>query len=303
MIHLPEESPVLQKLETLPNVGLIAGRLQNLPLDAGFPTAYPYLGISPPPPNYLLEASTVEPGQNSYAERNWQRRFGVTHGVWSVRDQIVESDVIASIVDPILDEVMSNVPSLRQRGRLGPWKIVREVGAFPSVWVSSQVRHAPTWDRLYTELTTSDNLDDAWFLSEDDPPTLPKPRMRNGKVFDWNGQTAVVEHDGSCILVMRRTYYPGWFYQIDDAPERPMLKVNAGLQGVALVGSGTSHVSVRYRPTGLTQTLFISLAAAAAAVIVIATAAFKARIEGRRESHATATLRQGGQVVPDSRSS
>ena len=280
-IHLPEESPVLQKLATLPNTGLIAGRLQNLPVDAGRPTSYPYLGISPPSPNYLLEASTVPPGQNTLADRIWQRRFGVTHGVWSERDQIVGSVVIASIVDPILDEVMSNVPSLRQGGRLGPWKIVREVDPFPAIWLSSQVHEAPTWDKLYTKLVTSSILDEAWFLTEDNPPTLPEPTMRHGRVLDWDGRTAVVEHDGSCILVMRRTYYPGWFYQIDDAPERPMLKVNAGLHGVALAGPGTSRVSVRYRPTGLTQAAIISLTAAAAALIVIATHEFKARI-GRR---------------------
>ena len=35
-----------------------AGRLLNLPVDAGQTAAYPNLGITPPPPNYLLEPAT-----------------------------------------------------------------------------------------------------------------------------------------------------------------------------------------------------------------------------------------------------
>ena len=34
-----------------------------------------------------------------------------------------------------------------------------------------------------------------------------------------------------------------------------MLKVNGGLQGVTLTGSGTSHVVMRDRPTGLMQAM------------------------------------------------
>ena len=51
--------------------------------------AYPSLGITPPPPNYLLESSTSTPPASSDAvQRRWQRRFGVTHGVWSEGDDI-----------------------------------------------------------------------------------------------------------------------------------------------------------------------------------------------------------------------
>ena len=37
--------------------GLVAGQLEDLPVRSGLTPAYPYLGIPPPPPNYLLEAS------------------------------------------------------------------------------------------------------------------------------------------------------------------------------------------------------------------------------------------------------
>ena len=88
--HVPliEVSPVLRHLASLPAAGLVGGRLLNLPMDVGQTIAYPYLGITPPPPNYLLEAATSPPGKNDDVERRWQRRFGVTHGVWGSKDSV-----------------------------------------------------------------------------------------------------------------------------------------------------------------------------------------------------------------------
>ena len=153
---------------------------------------------------------------------------------------------------------------------------MRNRDAFPSAWVARRVREAANWGRLYSELSLADSPDDAWFLAEDHPPALPAPSASSAAVQSWDGRTAVVEHDGSCILILRRTYYPGWICRVDDGPDQPVLKVNGGLQGVRLVGSGTSRVSVRYRPTGLPQAARVSLAALAAAVLVLGTAGWKA---------------------------
>ena len=68
-IPLPEASPLLCRLAGWPTFGLVGGRLLNLPVNAGQTVAYPNLGITPPPPNYLLEPATYPPGQNSNAER------------------------------------------------------------------------------------------------------------------------------------------------------------------------------------------------------------------------------------------
>src|SRR4029077_9385397 len=115
-VRLPESSPVLRRLAQRPEVGLVASRLLNVPVDAGLTTAFPTLGITPPPPNYLLEPAMRPPGQNSEAERRWQRRFGVTHGVWGADDDVRGVEVLAVIADPALDRVMASVPSLRGRG-------------------------------------------------------------------------------------------------------------------------------------------------------------------------------------------
>ena len=53
--------------------GLVAGRLLNVPVDAGLTTAFPYLGIMPPPPNYLLETTMRPPGDLNATQRRWLR--------------------------------------------------------------------------------------------------------------------------------------------------------------------------------------------------------------------------------------
>jgi len=281
MIDLPKASPLLQQLTILPTGGLIAGRLLNLPVDAGQVAAYPNFGITPPPPNYLLEPATSPPGQNTESERRWQRRFGVAYGVWGVHDDIRGTELIAEIVDPALDQVMASLIGLRQVG-LGPWKLVRNTGAFPEAWVARRIRTAPSWPQLFTALSLSDAPDDAWFLTEDQPSLLPIPAAQTAHVQSWDGKTAVVEHDGSCILILRRTYYPGWLSQVDNGSEQSVLKVNGGLQGVRLIGAGTSRVSMRYQPVGLRQAMAVTVTALAVAVLVLAVTGLKAIKEAPR---------------------
>ena len=260
---------VLQQLAILPDVGLVAGRLRNLPVDAGQTTAYSYLGITPPSPNYLLEPTTLPPVDNSTSDRYWQRRYGVTHGIWGSADNVRGTQVIAVIPDHALDRVMSSIRTERRSG-LGPWKLVRYPGACSRAWISRCVREADNWGVLYSELSTTNNPDVTWVLAEDKIRSLPEPTARIARLRSWDGQQAIVEHDGSCMLVMRRTYYPGWVYQIEKGPELPVLRVEGGLQGVRLLGAATSHVRVRYRPTGLWQAVATTLSALTAAIIVLA---------------------------------
>lgn len=267
-IHLPRESPVLSRLKETPDTGLIGGQLLNLPVEAGVTIAFPNLGVTPPPPNYLLEAAIRPPAENTEAERRWQRRFGVARGVWGSRDALGGLVVEAEIADPALDQIMACVPRGVQCG-LGPWRIARIPGAFPAVWVAPRVRLASSWGQLYTELSQSDARDEAWFLEEDAPPQLIAPPAQTSAITSWDGRNGEVVHDGSCVLVIRRTYYPGWIYQVDDGPPRPVLKVDGGLQGVPLDGSGTSRVATSYRPASFQQARRISITALAGAGLVL----------------------------------
>jgi hypothetical protein len=198
--------------------------------------------------------------------------------VWSAGDDIRGFELLAVIADPALDRVLASVPSLRGRG---PWKLVRDPGAFPAAWVARRVREAPHWGGLYSELTRADRPDEAWFLSEDRTSMSPltEPTARVARVQSWDRRTAIVEHDGSCILILRRTHYPGWTYRVDGGAAHPVLKVNGGLQGVPLNGTGTSRVELHYRPTGLGQAAALTLTALAAAVIVVISQGLVVRIK------------------------
>ena len=92
---------------------------------------------------------------------------------------------------------------------------------------------------------------------------------KRASVTSWDGRTAVVDHDGSCDLVINRTYYPGWIASIDNAPAVPVARVEAGIQGVRLEGEGPSRVTFTYRPAYLPAAVLISMTALAAAGVVL----------------------------------
>jgi hypothetical protein len=269
-----ETSPVLQRLAQIQDVGLVAGRLQDLPVVAGKATAYPYLGITPPPPNYLLEAATSTPPENDIVEKRWLRRLGVTHGIWGAADSVFGTDVVARIDDPVLDRLMATVPVSRRSG-LSPWTLVRVLGTFPPAWIAREVHEAPNWQGIFLVLSENDAPDQAWFEPGDMPPSFPQSPARSANVKNWDGKTAIVEHDGPCILILRRAYYPGWSYRMDDAPRRPVLKVNCGLQAVPVLGSGTHRITFHYHPAGLPRAVAVSLAALATALIVLLAAGLR----------------------------
>ncbi len=184
MMRLPEASPLLERLAVLPDVGLVAGRLLNLPVDGGQTAAYPNLGIAAPPPNYLLEPATVPPGQNTEADRHWQRRFGVTHGVWAAGDDIRDAEVVAEVADPALDQMVPGSRGPHPAGGPGRWKLVRRTrGAFPPAWISRHVRTASSWGQLYTELSRSGDPNEAWFLAEDNLPPVAAARARREPMY------------------------------------------------------------------------------------------------------------------------
>jgi hypothetical protein len=275
-VHLPEASPVLAKLKGVHSSGLIGGRLLNLPVYAGQAVAYPNLGITPPPPNYLLESTTIAPRRNDAVQRRWQRRLGVTHSIWESTDDVEGTDVLVEIPDRALDLIMMGVPSSRSSGP-SPWKLVANPTPFPSAWVARYVHAAEDWGRLYTELSVVDAPEHAWFLRDDCPPPFTDGGAQQAQVESWDGQTAVVSRDASCILILRRTYYPGWTFQVDGGLERPVLRVDGGLQGIPLNGPGRSHIVVRYQPTGLARATAVSLTATASALIVLTVGALRYR--------------------------
>jgi uncharacterized membrane protein YfhO len=85
----------------------------------------------------------------------------------------------------------------------------------------------------------------------------------------WDGRSGEVEHDGTCDLVLRRTFFPGWTARINDGAEVPVVKADGGFQSVRLPGAGLTKVSVRYRPQGLEVGVGVSIAAAGTATAAL----------------------------------
>jgi hypothetical protein len=277
-VDIPAQSPVLLRLAGEPDVGLVAGRALNLPARIGLAPAYPMMGITPPPPNYLLEPSSRPPGSTNRVDLRWQRRFGVSHGIWAEGDDVRGTTVIAEFADSALDRLLPESTAAPPGGR---WKLVRYRDPFPAERVVFQASKARLgWGMVYATLSELDHADDAWFLPEDFPGPLPDPIAKSAKVVSWKGLGGLVEHDGSCILIVRRTYYPGWHYRVNDGPEQPVRSVDGGLQAVLLFGNGTSHVRLGYRPTGLVPSEAVSLVCLASALLVLAAALWRSRAGG-----------------------
>jgi hypothetical protein len=287
-VPFPEGSPIVSRLAREPDVGLIAGRLEDLAARAGLTAAYPYLGITPPPPNYLLE-STWFPDRSSLPNnRRWMQRFGVTHGVWWAVDETTDVEAVAVGDDPALDRLLHGSKGEVPRRS---WKLVRYAGAMPAAWVAQDAvvidatDENDRWPKLATALAARDPARrEAIYLRDEAPPAPRSPRARSARLRSWDGRTATVEHDGACDLVLRRTYYPGWTARVDEGPARTVFRVNGGLQAVRLDGAGVSRVELQYRPTGLRPAAGIAMGALAAAVTVLGPSLARARRDASRRA-------------------
>ncbi|HEV3168284.1 MAG TPA: hypothetical protein VGZ22_30045 [Isosphaeraceae bacterium] len=265
-VPLPAASPVLTLLKNQPDVGLIAGAVKNIPVRVGLTPAFPYLGITPPPPNYLLEAAETIERSTTLTDARWMRRFGVSHGIWPAAGSTRLGQTLYLGPDEGLDRLMPR--PFGSPAHL-TWRLVRYPDPFPPVHVARRVRVAKDWFELYPRLSRNDDADTAWYLAPDLPIPEASERASSARILEWDGLSGKVEHDGSCELVIRRTYYPGWTARLDDGPARPVHWADGGLQGIRLVGSGTTRVTVQYHPTGLVPATRISAIALAAAVGLI----------------------------------
>jgi Bacterial membrane protein YfhO len=265
-IPLPEASPMLSRLMREPNVGLIAGPLADLPVRAGLTPAFPYLGITPPPPNYLLEDAKSPEKSSAPGAARWMRRFGVTHGVWEASAEVRGSKTLYLGPDLALDLLATRDAEAPEHVS---WRLVSYADAFPPAHVALESRVAADWFDLFPRLSRTESRDEVWFMVEDQPPADPSPRAHSARLLRWDGHSGEVEHDGTCYLVIRRTYYPGWLARVNDRTERSVIKADGGLQAVLLPGKGLSRVSVRYRPTDLMPMATLSTAALVSALGMI----------------------------------
>jgi hypothetical protein len=270
-IRLPEESPVLNALARAPKGVRVIGSLDNLPVRAGVATGSPYVGFKLPPPHPILEAVGSRRAAADPTAARWLRRFGVTHAVWDGATEIPGSRSIYRAGDYALDRLAYR-PADAPLHRV--WQLFRLAQPFPSAHVAHRPVVVRNQRELLERLSSIDALDHATYLPGDFPPALG-PFAKTAVLKEWNGVQGVVEHDGACDLVLVRTYYPGWTYRVNGGPERPVTRVDGGLQAVRLEGKGPSRVSIRYRPAMLGPACAVSVTALAVAFIVLAAATLR----------------------------
>ncbi|MFO0950982.1 MAG: hypothetical protein U0835_07490 [Isosphaeraceae bacterium] len=273
-IDFPESSPVMQTLRKEHGVGLVAGELHNLPVRAGLTPAYPYLSIPAPRPNYLLESSKFADQFNS-SNLPWYEMSGITHGVFNGPVPFRASTPLYLGPDPALDALLPATTQGKPRPKV--WRVERYADAAGPARLALEAQIAEDWYEMYPTISLGFNPNRVWYNKADAPPDPPGPRAKSAEILRWYGRSGEVEHDGTVDLVVRRTYYPGWTYRLDDGPEQPVVPADGGFQAVRIPGSGRTRVRLQYHPVPLRRFGPVSLAATSAALLTIAGAAWSAR--------------------------
>lgn len=267
------KSPVFLRLSREPRARLIAGALDDLPVVAGFRPAYPYFGVKLPlEPYKFLESARVErisddPRMLKLRDR-WLSRYGVTHGIWEGAPKLGrEGGDWATIYDgpdPILDRLAPLRPGAPRTRR---WRLTRSVNAFPEARIATTVSVAASLSKLLT--TDLGGPEKAWITREDFDASLLRLGARTARLERWDGEIAIIRHDGPCLLVMNRMFYPGWQAVVDNASPVVVSRVDGGLQAVRIGGKGLSRVRLEYRPTNRLPLSLLSLFSSVSAVSVV----------------------------------
>jgi hypothetical protein len=257
-VRLPAESKMLVRLSAEPGVGRVAGLLHDLPVRAGKAPIYPYTGFAAPAPHPFLDF-TARPAE-AFSPAGLARllRHGATHGLWDRPITDPRLEVLLEGEDPILDRLVFKPPGAPPSAT---WRLVRYVGAFPRARAALRTRFATSELSLLAGVDYDPDPQTVWYAGADRPPPKDSPRATSASIVSYDGESALVEHDGPCDLVLSCTYYPGWFASVNDGPEQPVARAELGIQCVHLAGRGASRVRLVYRPTSLGWTLPLSLGA------------------------------------------
>jgi hypothetical protein len=274
-VALPAHSPILSELIRRSPTGLVGGEIENLPVRANLATAAPYLGLAHPPANrililpqeLLLRGESIAPNQklDPAVLTRWLLRCRVSHLVGRHQRLLALGKPTGYWQDRALDQIYPRKSS--DPADLG-WSIVELGEPSPEARVAVQARAVADRPSLINRLSREDDRDLAWFLAEDQVP--PRPDARSARLLSWDGTVATIEHDGTCDLVLARTFDAGWLARIDDGPDQSVLPVDGGFQAVRVEGSGRHRVALRYRPPRFlfySTTSLVALALAAGTVV------------------------------------
>jgi hypothetical protein len=257
-VRLPRDSRMLAKLADEASVGRVAGLVHNLPVRAGATPIFPYTGFAPPPPHPFLDLGSRPSAAFATAGRGRLLRHGVTHGLWDRPVPDAGLVVLLEDRDPVLDRLVVKPPGAPA---VATWTLVRYLEPFPRVRAGIRRRIATSDSSLLSGVEYDRDPQTVWYSATDSPPPASAPQATAARVVWFDGETALVEHNGSCDLVVTSTYYPGWFASVNGGPEQPVSRAELGIQSVHLSSPGPSRVRLSYRPRTLPWTLPVSLSA------------------------------------------
>jgi hypothetical protein len=241
-------SPALAALAGEKMVGRVGGGLDNLPTVVGLATASPYVGFRLLEPDLAMRTLVDGIPQDRPArDVRIAAHAGVTH--WLGRaDGPVASDGRFEVVYQGAD---------RSLGRIGEWPAVVVVrsreASRPFARAATRTGVLPGGIGLPRDLEALlvDRPDQAWFRAED-LPRIDGPMAREARVSGEDRGVFGLDHDGSCVLVLDRAWYPGWESRANGTGAwGPISRADGGRQAMVIEGRGPSRVETRYRVTGL----------------------------------------------------
>jgi hypothetical protein len=193
--------------------------------------------------------------------------LGVTHSIWDEPAAFTGQEPQQTFYDPALDAL-----GYRPIGKLAKrlWRVVRHPDPFPAARVARVERFTSDWPALFAHLSTHEARDEVWFDPADTPLREPTTAARSARVVSWDGREAVVEHDGSCVLVITRAFDRDWRARVGDGPEHPVLRADGGFLAVRLDGAGSTRVLLRYEPRSLRESMVVSIISVTTALGVVA---------------------------------
>jgi hypothetical protein len=303
-ISLPQASPALARLAEEPAVGVVGGEIDNLPLWAGIATANAYTGFRPFGPNEslarLAQSSVFPPYLRAQLRRVAISHLLVRRGealahTYSNRRLSLGSESIAGweVVWIGTDHTLSRVTRVpessnnnlttwatsggdgfeRPLGTNEDWVLLRIPGFEPgpivanrAIMVSSETE-ATHVARNLAGANSPAIVGPSW---HQEAATLNQSPATQASVRSWTRTSAVVEHDGACILIMPQANFRGWQSRVTSGPWLPLMSVNGGFQAVFLQGAALSRIELRYAPSGWPIVATASLTATAVALAACA---------------------------------
>jgi hypothetical protein len=269
-VSLPEQSRVLARLAREPSVERVAGLVHNLPIRAGATPFFPYTGFAPPPPHPFLDRVSRYSEAFSPAGRAILERYGVSHGIWDGPVPDGELVTLLEGSDPVLDRLVVKPPGAPASAT---WRLVRHPTPFPPARVAIRTRIASQESSLASGIMYDPDPQTVWYRTGDQPASVVPP-AKEARVVSYDGRITVVEHDGSCDLILNRTFYPGWFARVNGGAELAVSRAELGIQCAHLDGKGPSRVELSYRPNGQNVAWSLSIGATSLAILALLIEAF-----------------------------